>query len=203
MEYGSWSTTLKTLRCKLFGTVDRARWEDASAFDDWEERTRIIAGLIASGANVLEFGAGGRMLERHLDPASRYTPSDIVGRGPGTIVLDLNQRPLPDLTDRGFDVAIFAGVLEYIADLRSFLPWLARQVPSCIASYGCAHSRPRTLARLREHFRRAGSGWTNTLTETELVALFSDCGFALARTVDWKTPEGDERIFEFTRSGRG
>jgi hypothetical protein len=199
LDYQNWSTLLKALRCKLLGTVDIARWRDASAFDDWQERTEIIAALIPSGAAVIEFGAGGRILERYLDPSCRYTPSDVVSRGSDTIVLDLNSRPLPDLSRNQFDVAIFAGVLEYISDLRSFGSWLNCQVPAFIASYGCATSRPRSLARIRESFRRAGAGWTNSLTETELVGLFAETKFRLVEAVDRRTPEGDERIFHFQR----
>ena len=138
LEYNTWSTRLKALRCKLFGKTDFERWTDASTFDDWEERSKIIARLVSPGAKVIEFGVGTDKLRRHLDPSCRYTPSDLVSRGPGTIVLDLNQRPLPDLTEYGFDLAIFAGVLEYIRDLRSFLPWLRKQTPACLVSYGCA-----------------------------------------------------------------
>jgi hypothetical protein len=197
LDYNDWSTRLNALRCKLLGRADLGRWADATAFDDWEERTRIIAGMVPAGANVIEFGAGGRLLERHLDPSCRYTPSDIVDRGPGTIILDLNQRRLPDLSAQQFDMALFAGVLEYIADLRSFLMWLARQAPCCIASYGCATSRPRSLARVRESFRRAGAGWANTLTEGEILQFFANAGYGLEEAVDWRTPEGDERIFRF------
>jgi hypothetical protein len=185
----------------LFGKTDTARWADASSYDDWEERTRIIASLVPPGTSVIEFGAGGRGLERYLDPSCGYVPSDLVSRGPGTIVLDLNRRPLPDLTTHAFDVAIFAGVLEYIRDLPSFLEWLSRQSPGCIASYGCATSPRHSLARLSETLRRVGSGWTNTFTEAELLGLFGSAGYRLAQTLDWHTPEGDERIFRFRRQG--
>lgn len=197
LEYNSLSTRLKALRCKLFGKTDFERWTDASEFEDWEERTKIIARLVPPGARVIEFGAGMGKLQRHLDPSCQYTPSDLVSRGPGTIVLDLNQRPLPDLTAHAFDLAIFAGVLEYVHDLHSFIEWLRQQSPACIASYGCAAHPRHSLARLPETLRRAGAGWTNTFTETELICLFADAGYRLAHAVDWHTAEGDERIFHF------
>ena len=197
LEYYNWSTRLKALRCRLFGTTDIERWSDASSFEDWEERSQIIARLVPAGAKVIEFGVGTGKLRRHLDPSCSYTPSDLVSRGPGTIVLDLNQRPLPDLRHCAFDVAVFAGVLEYIRDLRSFLEWLRLQAPGCIASYGCAVHPRNSLARLSETFRRAGAGWTNTFTEPELIRLFADAGYGLVRAVDWHTAEGDERIFQF------
>lgn len=48
LEYNSWSTRLKALRCKLFGKTDFGRWTDASEFEDWEERTKIIARVSAT-----------------------------------------------------------------------------------------------------------------------------------------------------------
>ena len=71
-------------------------------------------------------------------------PSDLVDRGGKTIVFDLNSKPLPDLSHLNLDVAVFAGVLEYISDLDSVVHWLSYQVGLCIASYRCAYTRPRT-----------------------------------------------------------
>ncbi|RWK38755.1 MAG: hypothetical protein EOR46_23475 [Mesorhizobium sp.] len=75
LKYNSWSTRLKALRCKLFGKTDFERWTDASEFEDWEERTKIIARIVPPGARVIEFGVGMGKLQRHLDPSCQYTPS--------------------------------------------------------------------------------------------------------------------------------
>ena len=125
LRYHDWSTRLGAIRCKIFGASDVSRWADAGKFNDWEERTKLIATLIPAEARVIEFGAGKRQLEKHLDSTCTYVPSDLVSRGPDTIVLDLNKRPLPDLSTQSFDVAVLAGVLEYVADLPSFVRWLA------------------------------------------------------------------------------
>jgi hypothetical protein len=202
LDYLDWTTRLKTLRCKWFAKADLGRWADTSKWEDWEERTRIIARMISPNSRVIEFGAGKRLLERHLPIGSRYVPSDIVDRGHGTIILDLNARPLQDLRARKFDAAVFAGVLEYVVDLPTFVSWLARQVPACIASYNCANSAPRTLGRLHETYQRIGAGWTNCFSEAELVALFGREGFALERTTDQRATAGSERIFLFRQTGK-
>src|SRR5258708_2527383 len=136
MEYHTIGVTVRTLRCRLFGTTDMSRWRDAKRFpDDWEERTRLIAQLVPKETRIIEFGAGRRNLESQIDSTCTYIPCDIVSRGDNTLVLDLNARPLPDLRDLRPDVAIFAGVIEYISDLKSILIWLSRQVTTCIISY--------------------------------------------------------------------
>lgn len=200
LDYLDWMTRLKTLRCKWFAKADLSRWADTSKWEDWEERTRIIARMLSPNSQVIEFGAGKRLLERHLSIGCRYVPSDLVDRGQGTIIFDLNARPLPDLRARRFDVAVFAGVLEYVVDLPTFVLWLGRQVPACIASYNCAKSAPRTFSRLHETYDRIGAGWTNCFTETELVALFGREGFALERTTDQHATVSNERIFVFRQT---
>ena len=200
LSYGDLGTRLRALRCSLFGTTDVARWADADAYDDWRDRSRLMAGLIPPGSSVIEFGAGRRLLEQYLDPACTYVPSDIVSRGPGTIVLDLNRRPLPDLGQR-FDVAALAGVLEYVQRLPSLAAWLASLADSVVASYTPAKSRPRSIGRLRERYTRAGAGWVNSYSEAELLRIFASAGLQLVEVVDWRTDEGDERIFHL-RGGR-
>jgi hypothetical protein len=199
LSYGDLGTRFRALRCSVVGTTDVSRWADANAFDDWDQRTRLIADLIPAGASVIEFGAGRRLLENHLDPSSTYVPSDIVSRGPDTIVLDLNRRPLPDL-GRRFDVAVLAGVLEYIHKLPSFAIWLASTADAVIASYTPAKTRPRSLRRLRERYARAGAGWVNSFSEAELLEIFAAAGLRPTRVLDWRTDEGDERIFHCLRS---
>jgi hypothetical protein len=81
LKYNGWSTRLKALRCKLFGKTDFERWTDASEFEDWEERTKIIARLVLPGARVIEFGLGMGKLQRHVDPSCQYTPSPRHRRG--------------------------------------------------------------------------------------------------------------------------
>jgi len=203
MDYNTPGVFVRTLRCRLFRQTDLGRWIDTSNFDPaWEERTRLIAPLVPNQSRVIEFGAGKRQLESYLDPSCSYIPSDVIDRGGNTIVLDLNSRPLPDLSDLKFDVAVFAGVLEYIFDLDSLVLWLSSQVAMCVASYECADTRPKTLGRFRETIRRTAAGWLNTFTEDALVQTFGAGGFILTETHDWYVSEGSERIFVFNAVAR-
>src|SRR5690349_16692383 len=117
-RYYSVDLFVKTLRCKFFGTADVERWADPHNLSEkWDERTKLIAQLIPNDSRVIEFGAGRRRLESYLHPSCTYFASDLVSRGSGTIVFNLNARPLPDLTHLGLNVAVFGGVLEYVSDL--------------------------------------------------------------------------------------
>ena len=148
--YGTFRLGAATLYRRLSSTPDVARWADLDNFDpEWNERTQIIADLITPGSRVLEFGAGRRHLQTLLDPRSTYLPSDLVKRSDDTFVADLSKRPLPTLDALKPDVVIFAGVLEYITRLPDVPVWLAREVSTCIASYECATSAPRSFRRLR------------------------------------------------------
>src|ERR1044071_1990175 len=107
---------------KLLGRSDYNRWSNTENLESWwGARTEKIVGFIRPGARVVEFGAGSRHLEKLLDKSCVYFASDLVNRGSGTIVCDLNKRPLPDLTELSADVAVFSGVLEYIRDLDSLV----------------------------------------------------------------------------------
>jgi colanic acid/amylovoran biosynthesis protein len=200
VAYGSIRLGVATLSRRLSSKPDVTRWADLDSFDpEWNERTQIIADLVAPGSRVLEFGAGRRHLETLLDAQSTYLASDLVERGDDTLVADLNQRPLPSLRALKPDVAVFAGVLEYVTHLPDLAEWLGQEVTTCIASYECAMTPPCSFQRLAEVVRRWRTGWVNTYSEDELVAMFSAAGFRCAERRTWSTPQGDERIFVFER----
>jgi Methyltransferase domain len=194
---------MRSIQCALFGTPDRARWSDLANHDQlWDERTQLVASLIPRGSRVIEFGAGRRQLERYLDPSCSYVPSDLVSRGPDTLVCDLNVRPLPDLSNVGADVAVFGGVFEYVANLDSVIQWVARHVSVCVASYEVAATRAWTAARQRERLVRAQIGWVNAYTEDELARLFENAGFRSEQKLVWHTSGGDEPLFVFRKNTR-
>jgi hypothetical protein len=135
---------------------------------------------------VIEFGAGRRQLERWLPPGCDYIPSDLVDRGAGTLVCDLNRRPLPDLRRLGPEVAVFGGVLEYIRDVGALARWLAREgITTCVASFDPAPANAGLIARLRERFRRAYWGYMNGLTEERLLDSFEAAGFTCVDRQTW------------------
>ena len=109
-----------------------------------------MATPIRPGSSVLEFGAGRMVLKQSLPEGCRDTPSDIVDRGPRTIVCDLNARTLPDFPHH--DVAVFSGVLEYVHDVPRVVALLARTVDTVVASYADTDSVARRITR-RAHGR--------------------------------------------------
>src|SRR5689334_4642044 len=84
-------TSLLTSIRRRTGGADYDRWGTLNNLaKDWDSRTKQISGHIKPGSSVLEFGAGRLALVKFLPPDCKYTPSDLVDRGMGTIVADLN-----------------------------------------------------------------------------------------------------------------
>jgi hypothetical protein len=182
----------------LTSTADYQRWSTLDNFDQrWDPRTKAMAQLVPKGSRVIEFGAGRRQLERYLDRSCTYFPSDLMDRGPGTIVCDLNVKPLPDFRGLNLDVAVFSGVLEYLNQLESVAQWLADQVSQCVVSYACAKSIPRTRSRANEAVARARNGWVNTYGEDEIMEIFESVGFVCRQRDSWET----QRIFVLHKAG--
>jgi hypothetical protein len=199
-KYGSFGMILRTLRTRFFRVSDCKRWKDLCNHEvDWDERTRTIAGLVPPGSHVIEFGAGRRQLERWLSAGCSYTPSDMVERGSGTLLCDLNRRPLPKLERQAsLEVAVFGGVLEYVVDLPALLTWLAPQIDWVIASYNCASPARTVTSRLRTLTARLSSGWVNGFTEAEIIACFTNAKFTLSTICAVNGAQG-EQIFVFSR----
>jgi hypothetical protein len=74
MKYNTFEVFFRTLRCRLFGKTDFARWIDTSNYDaEWEERIQLISRVVPKHTRVIEFGAGKRQLESYLDPTCTWT----------------------------------------------------------------------------------------------------------------------------------
>lgn len=173
------------------GRSDYSTWSAAGSLrEDWDERTRLIAAMIAAPATVLELGAGRQALRALLPPGCRYLAADLVARDAGTITCDLNARPLPALPRA--DVIVMSGVLEFVHDPAGLLSLLARLTRAFVVSYACRRSR-----LLTEIWSRRALGWVNDLTREDIVALFAENGF---RLVDERTWSG-QRLFHFGRTG--
>jgi hypothetical protein len=180
----------------LFKKTDSRRWADTrNLHASWEPRTKQVAALVPSNSRVIEFGAGNRNLERYLDPSCTYMPSDLVDRGPGTIVCDLNNRPLPDLGQNVYDVAVMIGVLEYVRDVPAVLDWLTKDVEIFILACAPARTNGHSPRALVETLRRARHGWMNSYREDEIFALFRERGFELTKDEDWL----NQRLFVFAK----
>ena len=173
---------------RLRGRADYARWSDPVNLERWwETRTQKLASLVPPHSRVVEFGAGRERLRAYLPPGCEYFPSDLTRRSAGTILCDLNTRPLPDLRHLSADIAIFGGVLEYLTDVRGVVAWLATQVPQVIVSYDHPKQRARTIRRLVERMRRFYFGYMNDISLETLIASFDREGFRCTATDVWTT----------------
>lgn len=179
------------------GRTDYKRWTSPEGLEEWwDGRTKQIASLVPLGTRVIEFGAGRRQLEKYLSAGCTYTPSDLVDRGWGTIVCDLNHRPLPDLSHVAPEVAVFGGVLEYVRDVPGLLQWLTESgVKTCITSFDPSPVGLGIIGRYRESARRTYYGYMNNLTEEQLERSFAEAGFARIRRQTWTT----QSILQFQR----
>lgn len=155
------------------------RWAKEESFNPaWDERTAMMAAMVAPGSTVLEFGSGREQLERFLPPECHYQPSDLVARSPRTLVCDLNQE-LPVLT-RHYDVIVFSGVIEYINDLDGLFRHARAHAKECIVSYA-------TTDQLRCMATRLASGWVNHLSESALMQCFSQTAWRCEERKTWQS----------------
>ena len=188
---------IKNVIMRAFADSDYKRWSSSESLEMWwDERTRVIAGLVRPDSRVIEFGAGRRQLEKFLPASCRYTPSDLVDRGPGTIVCDLNRRPLPDLRHLCLNVAVFGGVLEYIADVPSLVLWIASiGIQTCIASFDAIPDGLSFIGKLKERIRRYQYGYQNNLTEEQFLRCFEAANMKCKEKRVWTT----QKIYRFVR----
>jgi hypothetical protein len=134
-----------------------------------------MAGWVRPGDVVIDLGSGPRAFERHLPSGCGYVPVDVVPRGPGSVVCDLNRDQLPDLQG---DFVLMSGVLEYVHDLPRFLAWTARTAARGAVSYACSELFP----DLRD---RRAHGWVNQLTEAELRSALAAAGWDVLEDAEW------------------
>ena len=148
---------------------DYKRWENTKNLSPkWESRTLQMANLIPPNASVIEFGAGRMVLKSHLPSGCTYTPSDIVDRGEGTLICDLNGVELPIFSPH--EIAVFSGVLEYVNDVPRLVAHLSENVDTIIASYATLDNNQRN---------RRANGWVNDYSSEQFVAIFRQCGYNL------------------------
>jgi len=169
------------------GKADYQRWDSAHGLEQWwDERTQMLAARIPPGSRVLEFGAGRRQLEKFLPANCAYVPSDIVDRGPGTVICDLNSPLLPRIGHLGCDTAVFSGVLEYVRDVRAVAGWLGNSgIQTCLASFDPVPAGLGPIGLWRETGRRAYFGYMNRLTEEKVLRAFEAAGFVCYTRETW------------------
>jgi hypothetical protein len=182
--------TARMLAHRVLNRSDYSRWSNENNLERWwETRTARLGQFVPAGSRVIEFGAGTCRLPHYLDPTCTYFASDLVPRIPGTIVCDLNKRPLPDLRHLDLDIAVFAGVLEYIVNLPSLARWLSTQVGACVVSYDGVDSRRWSPERIAGLWRRRYFGYMNDYEPAAFVELFAAAGFHCRATAQWESQE--------------
>ena len=173
-----------TLR-KFTGQSDFQRWGNMDGLSkSWDSRTIQIAKLIEPETSVIEFGAGRLVLKAALNESCSYTPSDIVNRGEGTIICDLNEEVLPLF--QAYDVAVFSGVLEYINDVPKLILHLSNYVNVILASYAVTE---------KNKSNRLSGGWVNDYSTNQFINVFENSGFHCVHTEEWKS----QVIFKFLK----
>lgn len=155
---------------------DVSRWaKNEELFENWNERTTLMAKYIDPTDNVIEFGAGVMYLKKILPSTVHYTPSDIVKRYEETLVCDLNQSFTIDLTS--YNVAVFSGVLEYVYDVDAIVKQLKENnISKVLLSYCCADII--LLSRLK-------NGWLSDYTQNELEAIFEKYNYKIEAYQLW------------------
>ena len=107
---GFFSKILGVFNQDKYNKSDKERWKPIGSLKkSWGSRTIEMSKFITPNSTIIEFGAGRMVLKNHLPEACSYTPSDIVDRGPGTIVIDLNNSDLPK-----FDNMIIACLVAFL-----------------------------------------------------------------------------------------
>lgn len=155
-----------------------SRWSDLQNHNpEWDERTKLMAGMVRANTSVLEFGSGREMLGSFLPPGCTYQPADLAPRSPRTLVCDLNQG-FPQLKQR-YDFILFSGVIEYIHDLDSLMQHVRQHCAQCIVSYA-------TTDNLDCITTRSSHGWVHHYSDANITELFRRAGFHVSARTPWQ-----------------
>jgi hypothetical protein len=177
--------SLRTSVRKITQGTDYKKWSNEKHLSpNWDARTERIATLIEPGTLVIEFGAGRMTLKSLLPDNCAYTPSDLVDRGNGTIVYDLNSYALPPVPLH--DVAVFSGVLEYVNNVPRLVSHLSNYVGVVIASYAATEFHKNNRRR---------HGWVNDFSSADILQIFESAGFSC----DYSEVFGRQIIYRFTK----
>ena len=154
---------VKTIALKIQKKSDIERWsENNSLYENWNQRTEILATFLSGTAKIIEFGAGAMHLKQFIKPTQTYVASDIVKRFPETLVFDLNGQL--DINLSMYDTVIFSGVLEYVYNIESLFEKMKQEkINQIILSYCC--SDVMKVSRVK-------NGWLSDYTHMQLESIF-------------------------------
>lgn len=150
---------------------DRQRWGAPSSYKpDWAARSTIAAKHVRDGARVLEIGTGSGAFRQLVSDRCHYTGADLQPIDRQTLALNLENDPIPL---GPWDMIVLLGVLEYLYDPLGALTKIGAEAKSVLFSY-CVPCGPDALPQRRER------GWTNALSEDELMAAMNAMGFTVS-----------------------
>jgi hypothetical protein len=166
------------------GRSDTERWANFDSLaTQWDSRAAMAARFIPTGQHVLDIGAGAMALRSLLAPGCSYVPADIVSRGPGCQVVDLNKGEFPA---GRYDWITLLGVLEYIHDPVAVLVRARDAARNAIVTY-CTMSGGDVQTR-------RGMGWVNEYTRPEFERLLLDAGWTVRTVAEVKRGPGNVQL---------
>jgi hypothetical protein len=165
----------------------RKLWANREEFhESWKGRIEKMSRYLRPPSTVADFGCGMMWLEEFLPRECTYLPIDYIQRDARTLLVDLNEQPLPRIAA---DTAFFSGVLEYIVDLQHLATQLAAgSFRRVIVSY-C------TLDKYPDMASRRQLNWVSHKSTLDLLALFVP-RFAMTAIDDFN----NNSIFVFDRA---
>lgn len=164
-------------KIKSHNKSDKKRWSNKeSLFENWDERTKLLANFVQPKTSVLEFGSARLVLPSFLPEGCIYYNSDLVKRNENTLVIDLNVEPLPELPF--VDYVIFSGVLEYINHIDKVIAHTAAYTNNFLFSYA-------TLNKYSSLDNRRINGWVSDYSLEELEKIFIDNDFTFTVIGEW------------------
>jgi hypothetical protein len=170
---------------------DRQKWSAPSSYKaEWAQRSALAARYISDGARVLEIGTGAGTFRQLVANRCRYTGTDLQPLDDKTLALDIENDPIPP---GHWDAIVMLGVLEYLYEPLSALAKVGAAAQSVIFSY-CLPRGP------DPQVERGGRGWTNALSEHELVTAMSAGGLFVGACEDFNAADDfEQRVFCFVR----
>lgn len=181
--YKNYLANKRIQKLKETKATDFERWSKDNVFhENWNERTQLLSNFILPDAAIIEFGAGSQVLKTMVTDCKKYVPSDIVKRNEETLVCDLNQPLVLDLS--AFDTVVFSGVLEYVFDVDLVFQYLQQnQISQVVLSY-CTTD---LVASNRKLY-----GWLSDYSEGDLLQIFKANQYTIVATKQWK----NQKLFD-------
>jgi hypothetical protein len=170
------------------GASTREHW--AALNSKWEKRTMMAAEWLRGRRSVVDIGCGLMALETLLPKTVNYIPMDVAPRDHRTIIIDLNNEPIPMVE---CDAATLLGVLEYTEDPGDILRQL-RGFPVSVLSYN--HISLNDLL-WKVGLRPKRVTWRNRLTRHAFRKLIRSSGLVILRERAVRT---GERLYEIRAS---